>query len=64
MMLGCVTSMPRGFVTLCYHVTGITDLTLTFRYYVALNDQLNVSLCYCVAVGAEIVLHVVRMLPY
>ena len=44
-------------MTLCYHViTGITDLTLTLRHYVALSDQLDVTLCYCVTVGAEIVL--------
>ena len=32
------------------------DLTLTLRYYVALNDKLDVTLCECVTVGAEIVL--------
>ena len=43
--------MPRGVQTL----TGITDLALTLRYYVALNDQLDVTLRYCVNVGAVII---------
>ena len=32
-------------LTLGYHVTGIINLTLTLRYYVALSDQLDVTLC-------------------
>ena len=35
-------------------MTDITDLTSTLRYCVALNDQIDVTLCYCVTVGAEI----------
>ena len=54
-MLGCYFN-TEGFLTLCYDVSGITDLTLTLRYYVDLHDQLDVTLCYCVTVGAEIVL--------
>ena len=30
-----------------------SDLTSTLRYYVATNDQLDVTLRYCVTVGAE-----------
>ena len=32
------------------------DLTLTLRSYVAIYDQLDVTLCYSVTVGAELVL--------
>ena len=49
-------SIPRGVLTLCYRVIGITDLTFTLRHYVALNDQLDVTLRYCVTVGVETVL--------
>ena len=54
-MLGCCLK-TEGCLTLCYHVVAnITDLTLTLRYY-AINDQLDVTFCYCVTVGAEFVL--------
>ena len=48
--------MPRGILSLCCHVTVITDLTSTLRYDVALHYHLDVIICYCVTVGAEIVL--------
>ena len=54
-MLRCSLN-TEGHLSLPYDVTGITDLTFTWRYYVALNDQLDVTLCYYVTVGAEIVL--------
>ena len=53
-MLGCYLN-AEGCLTLCYHATGMTDLTLTLRYYVAIIDQLDQTLCYSVTVGAEIV---------
>ena len=37
-------SIRTGVVTLGYDVAGITNVTLTLSCYVALNDQLNVTL--------------------
>ena len=44
MLLIFNSSIRTGVVTLGYDVAGITDLTLTLSCYVALNDQLNVTL--------------------
>ena len=56
-MLGCYFNIEVCSNITCYRVNGITeDLTSTLRHYVALNAQLEVTLCYCVTVGAEIAL--------
>ena len=54
-MLGCYFNIEgcSNIMLPCYW-HHISDLNVT--YYVALNAQLEETLCYCVTVGAKIVL--------